>query len=457
MSFKCRNNEMNSRVKTQFGLVVLGLSVFLMCTSLTRADERGWEQLKTSQVEIEDFSSGQGETISSYPRWLQTFITRVLSWDPRKELNYSTAPKSAVQSGIPQSSVKQAQFNLREVLRSLSVKFDVTDTQHFRKVWFHLTPNLKVRGLFGIHDFKTARPFIILRMGIHGNVDELFAERFIAKAVYEDLDANFLILENLTSHAFLSQNSQISFGGVEEGLHTFLIMSELTSAKAMLKPLIKSLHLIGVSLGGHGTFVTALMDSVNQKKIQSILNMCPLINLKDTFDYHAQAGFKHAAVDLWNHHRLDTLYSTFPKQLENLELWKIFFDFKPRFTPRILQILEAERKTPLLAPEALENQISDLRWPSGFLDLITKSKSFYEMNEFWKIYRDVQTPFMIYTTPADPLVINDLNSEQIFQHRQNGEFKNLKFERLDRGTHCGLAAVFSWDETLRMIKDGLQL
>lgn len=435
---------MNSRAKTLFGLVVLGLCIFQFYSPLTQADELNWQVLKTEKVEVQDYSSGQGEVISSYPPFLQGLFRRVINWDPRKELKKSPTPASA-----------EYKVSLTELFRNLSVDFDLSDTQHFRKAWFHLTPTLKVRGLFGIHDFQKSRPLVILRMGIHGNVDELFAERFIAKAIYEDLDMNFLILENLTSHAFFSENKEISIGGVEEGLHTFLIMNYLTDSHSAFNPLINEVYLVGVSLGAQGTFVTALMDSVNRQRIKSVLDMCPLINLKDTFDFHAQPGFKNAIVDLWNYHRMKILNKRFEKQLADVPLYKIPFDQKPRFVPRLMQILESERAKPLLTAAEIQGQVSNLTWPKGFYELLTNSKSFYELNDFWKFYQGVKIPFLVYTTPTDPLVVNELNGELIFSGKQSGDFKSLKFKRLDRGLHCGLAPVFSWDQVVSMIKDGL--
>ncbi len=437
---------MNSRVKTQFGLVVLGFLAFPFFSNMTRADELGWGVLKTEKIEIELTSSGQGEVLTSYPGFLQKLLTSVLSWDPRKELNNSPEP-------VPE----EHKVDLTELLRNLSVDFDVSDPSRFRKVWFHLTPTLKVRGLFGVHDFKTRRPLIILRMGIHGNVDELLAERFIAKAVFEDLDANFLILESLTSHAFITQNMQISFGGIEEGLHTFLIMNQLNQKKYGFNKIVSSYHLVGVSLGGQGTFVTTLMDQSNEHLVKSVLNMCPLINLKNTFDFHAKPSWLEAGVDFWNLIRLRGVFTNYSENLKHLNLWKMLVDQKPRFTPRLLKILDFERDRPILTANEIQRQIPQVIWPRGFYDQITKSNSLYELNDFWKTYQGVTTPIKIYTTPKDFLVVNDLNSDLILDKKQPGDFRSAQVEKLNRGMHCGLASVFSWPEVVKMIKVGLQL
>lgn len=457
MSNECKNNHMNSRVKTLVGLIVLGsISLFIGfvtrvdAASMTHADEVSWKSLATDRIQIEKFSSGQGLVLSSYPASLHALFSRVLSWDPKKELNNSTQLEPIVKRA-------GAGFNLTELMRNLSVEFDVSDTQHFRKVWFHLTPRLKIRGLFALQDFTAKRPLVILRMGIHGNVDELLAERFILKALYEDLKLNVLVLENLTSHAFLSQNTQMTFGGVEEGLHTFAVMNFLTNKNYPLNSLISSVHLVGVSLGGQGTFVTALLDQSNGHKLKSVLNFCPLINLGQTFDNHAQKSLKNIGIDFWNHHRLQSLYDHYSERLEGLELWKMPFDLKPRFTPKVMQILNEERWTPLYSAGDVKKDFAEIQWPKGFLEQITQSTSFYDMNNFWNVYQNVKTPIVIYSTPKDFLVTNELNTDLIFEGKQPGDFKSVRMEKLGRGVHCGLAAAFMWDDVVKMIRSGLGL
>jgi hypothetical protein len=447
MSNQCRNNSMNSRVKTFVGFIVLGLSLSLCIWQMTQADELNWEMLKNKNTSIEFFGSNQGDVISSYPALFHTLLNKFWGWNPAKELNYSTTN--------PNERVKVSEMT--EFARNFAVEFDVSNSEHFRKVWFQLSPQLKVRGLFGIHDFKTKRPLIIIRLGIHGNVDELLAERFIAKAVYEDLDANFLILESLTSSAFLAKNPQVSFGGIEEGLHTFLIMNYLMDEKNDFKKYITQIHLIGVSLGGQGTFVTAWLDQLNGNRVKSILNFCPLINMQETFVKHNQKSFDSALIDVWNSFRMKAIYSSYPQAFSKVSWWKTLLDFKPRFTPRLLQVLKAERKTPLLALAEIEKQYPKVKWPEDFKKLITSSQSFYELNNFWKYYHGVNTPTTIYTTPKDPLVYNQLNSERIFSGQQPGHFVHLKYQRLEKGIHCGLASVYSWSFIVDLIKDGLDL
>lgn len=418
---------------------------------MTRADEVtgkiSWSTLKSDYIDIEDYSSAQGEVISSYIPFFKEVGQELWGWDPVKEL------KNTTDSVFIEPRLSSA----TELMKSLFVEFDVTDTRHFRKVWFKPTSETKFRGLFGFHDFSKKRPFIILRLGIHGNVDELIAERFLVKIIYEELDANFLVIESLTSHAFLAKNKNISLGGVDEGFQTFLALNEIT--KSDLNPLIKSIHLVSLSMGSHGTFVTAMLDQQNGHKISSILNFCPLINLKETFEYHnkPKSNVQNALVDLWNARRLKSVFDIYSQEPSLQDWWKTIFDFKPRFTQAVLELLNRDRKQPLVSTKQVERLVAGMKWPAGLEKHLNNSPDIFALNNFWKFYQGIKTPMMIYTTPKDPLVLNELNAELIFSGKQVGDFSNLKYQRLERGTHCGLAPVYKWDYIVKLVKDGLGL
>jgi len=408
-----------------------------------------WESLASHKIQIEAHASAEGEVLSSYIPYFIELGHYLWSWDPKKNI------KNKSGSIYIQASAFDNLTGLNEKMKSLFVSFDVSNAQNFRKLWFKPTADLKFRGLLGLHDFKKKRPLVILRMGIHGNVDEIIAERFLAKLIYEDLDANFLMLESLTSHAFLSKNTNISFGGVDEGLQTFLVLNEISKSKLNL--LVSDIHVVSVSMGAHGTFVTALLDQLNGHKIKSILSFCPLINLQATLESRLNTNFKNAAIDLWNAQRLSAIFNIYHDEVKFNDWWKTIFDLKPRFTPALLEILNRDRKRALISPAEIEALIPNMKWPKDFKFHLENSKSFFALNNFWPHYQNVKTPMMIYTTPKDPLVINELNAELIFRGQQPGDFSNLKYHRLERGLHCGLASVYQWDYLVKLFKDGLEL
>lgn len=437
---------MQCQVKTR-SLLALLIIILSVAPLGAVTSEHKWEMLNSPGLEIEQTSSAQGEVISSYIPFFKEIGQILWGWDPSKELKNTTES----------IYIEPRPSKFKELMRSLFVEFDVSNTANFRKVWFSPGSDVKFRGLFGFHDFVNKRPFIILRLGIHGNVDELIAERFLLKLIYDDLDANVLVIESLTSHAFLSRNKNISLGGVDEGIQTFLAINEVTNSK--IAPLISAIHIVSLSMGAHGTFVTAMLDQKNGQKITSILNFCPLINLKETFDYHnkPESNLQNGLVDLWNVRRLKAVFDIYPDEPALREWWQTIFDLKPRFTLNVLGLVNRDRKQPLVSVEQIEKSVTNMKWPEGLREHFKNSSGVFDLNNFWKLYKGVKTPMMIYTTPEDPLVLNELNSELIFRGKQEGDFSHLKFHRLERGTHCGLAPVYRWDHVVKLVKEGLIL
>ena len=135
----------------------------------------------------------------------------------------------------------------------LFFNYDITDHKKFQLFADELSPNVKIRGLLALQP-EQKRPLVIFRMGIHGNRDEVLAERFFLKILFEDLGVHVLMLENLTSHAYLIQNQKISIGGVEEGLHTFFIINKIKIGKYPWSSQVTDLHLVGLSLGSQGVY-----------------------------------------------------------------------------------------------------------------------------------------------------------------------------------------------------------
>jgi hypothetical protein len=433
--FECKKLAMQCQVK-----IFCCLALFV-CTATAST---GWKDLATTRMEILNYSSAQGEVLSSHFPFFIELGYKIWGWNPRVE------PKN--QSDKVYLEPKNS---LNTTMENLFVEFDVSDTSHFRKVWFRPKADLAYRGLFGIHDFVKKRPFVILRQGIYGNVDELIAERFIAKALYEDLDANILILESLTSHGFIASNKKLSFGGIDEGLQTFFAMKEIE--KTPLRSLMSSEHIVAVSMGGIGSFVTALLDQQNERQLKSVVDLCPLINVEETIKHQEQSGWRAVVADWWSVRRLSGVFRLYPDIPDIQNWWKSIFNMTPKFTPAILSAINKQRREPLLTVSEMNSLIPKMKWPKGFAEHLQNSKDLFELNNFWPLYQGVKTPVTIYTTPKDPLVNNEYNSERIFKGVQPGDFSSLKFRRLEKSTHCGLASVYQWDFIVGLLKDGLQL
>lgn len=422
---------MNCRAKTLFsGLLLIAAILLLTQKSLSQSEE-----------------------LTSYPSIIYKTMTRLSKWAP----NPDVTDKCKLTFSSPELTPAQCEANynlsfLDNFKSKLFFDFDLSDAKKFQKVTFELKPNLKIRGLLALQNNNQKKPLVIFRMGIHGNIDEFLAERFLMKLIYKDLKYNVLVLESLTSHGFLKLNDRVTVGGFEEGLHTFYILNQITNGEFSWAKDITDIHLIGVSMSGAGVFLTTYLDEQNQHKIKSVQTFCPLINLQKTFEYHSKSGLSSAFGDLWNQQRLNAL-SAKNTDLEKISLWPMIFDLKPRFTPSAFDWLSKKEPKPLLDLQTIQKKFPKIKWPADFVAHIENSKSLYQLNDFWPIFKNQKTPIKIYVTPNDPAVINSLNTDRIRSGQQAGDFSKTKIIDL-KGLHCALAAEYQWPFLVEMLRRG---
>lgn len=358
----------------------------------------------------------------------------------------------------------ESQYNLNfweTFLSRIYVEFDVTDQTKFNRVQFEPQPGLKIRALLGLQTENgqvQKKPLVIVRMGIHGNIDELLAERFLARIAYVDLGYHLLVIESLTSHGNLTLNKDFSIGGIEEGLHTFYVLNMIKHDRVDWAKHVSHLYLMGISLSGPGVFVTNYLDEHSLLKgkpkkpdLMAIEMFCPLVNFEETYKEHTKPGIFAATADFWNRFRLASLRLR-DRNLEDIPWYYTLFDLTPRFMPQALEELNLKRGQPIFNLDNFK-QFPDLQLPPEFVAHVKKSKTLYELNAFWSLYKNEKTPIHIYLTPNDPLVMNQLNSELIRTKKQPGIFNKVTFTDL-KGVHCALAAEYQWPFLVEVVRRG---
>jgi hypothetical protein len=441
---------MNCRVKTLYlTLVRLSLMLFLAQSSFAQ---------ESAYVDISDTPQ-----LSVYPKWLYNRMRDTRGWEPSLVATQECKLSFSSPELTPEKC--EAHYDLsswESFLSKLYVSFDFSDTKQFQRIQFEPEPGLKIRGLLALQPDKSQKkPLVILRMGIHGNIDEILAERFLARLVHADLKYNLLLLESLTSHGFLTLNKDVTVGGIEEGLHTFYILNLITHKQVSWADEISDIYLMGISLAGPGVFVANYLDEnslvkgkIKKPDVKAIELFCPLVNFEETFAEHKKSGWFSGLADIWNRTRLVSLRLK-NKQFEEIPWWRTFFDLKPRFLPQVLQELNETHGKPLLKPATIEKRFPDLKLPKEFHVHVEKSKTLYELNHFWKLYKSELTPIQIYLTPNDPAVMNNINAELIRQKKQPGSFGKIRFTDV-KGIHCALAPEYQWPFLVELVRRGFE-
>lgn len=439
---------MNCRAKTILrGLLLLAVALLFIVAASPSFVQASADAVTTVS------RSAKEHVFVSYPEPLVTLMSYLSKWKPRPDLTEDCKHTFSSAVLTPEKCVADYKLNIIDSYTSkILFDFDM-ESERFQKVIFEPQPGYKFRGLLGLHE-KQKRPLVIFRMGVHGNIDEFLAERFIIQILYQELNYHVLAIESNTSHGYLKINDRFSFGGVEEGLQTFYVENLITHKKVSWAKKVKDIYLMGVSMGGAGLFLTTYLDEQAQHKIKAVQMFCPLVNVEKTFQHHFQRGLRSAVIDFWNARRMQEVAHKNP-ELSHINLWPMLLDWRPRFAPTLLQWLDKNEPKPLLKLETFKKQFPDIQFPKEFAEHVEQSQGMYQLNNFWPIFKNTKTPIRIVTTGNDPLVINQLNADMIGKGEQPGLFGKTSVTGM-KGLHCALASEYQWPFLVEWIRRGFE-
>jgi predicted alpha/beta-fold hydrolase len=135
---------------------------------------------------------------------------------------------------------------------NLPVKQDIAHT-----VQYTLKDGTRVGGLLYIDSSKGMRPLIIADFGLMSSTSSTLAGDVIEKIVNAGLlNANFLVVDDITGAGFYTANESLSLGGYDAGR----VLNQLADELAEQRLPFTSLHLMGESLGGLAVLEALIED-----------------------------------------------------------------------------------------------------------------------------------------------------------------------------------------------------
>ncbi|MEY4616447.1 MAG: hypothetical protein RJB66_1407 [Pseudomonadota bacterium] len=358
-----------------------------------------------------------------------------LTWKPKLEipLESDNCATSSLQKAISisdgRSTIKQWWQRCEPSWRLDSFNFvthseailrtDFEPTQHpaARIVTLTIANGIKVPGLLFLKG-PVARPLVILRPGIFSSYEATVAERFLMMQLFDEGPYHLLVLPSTSSRSYIELNHHFNFGGLEEGLQTAEVLQRLQDTKEPLHRYISKIHLVGISLGGHGLWLTNFLQQVSQKKwVDKSLLLCPAVHLEAM--YRSQKKYL-----------LESLF---------VQNW-----FDRRLSPEAhrLGLKEKENISDFLERQFKNGQPPKVPWPNYVKPPFPSATNHWEWNDFWSWLPpyDFTNTFVIWTT-KDPVVPPPLNVETL-KVQLNARPDN--FMELPRGLHCSLPTTYNW-------------
>lgn len=317
--------------------------------------------------------------------------------------------------------------------KTFMLKLDPSQHPQARHVMFELPNGVHVKGFFAWKGDEKKRPLVIFRAGLFSNSQEFFPERFLFIQLFEQSDYNFLLLESTTGPEYLRNNQKISMGGFDEGIQNIQIAKMIRRAPGAWRKIVSDIHMVALSMGGHGLFVAAMLNELNGAPFKKFLGLCPLVNFQQTFQAHQKSGYFMKPLNFWASYRLDFLKD----RVQGLHKWT-FID----------QVLNYQVQT-YQGPASWDADIILPAWVKS------RKNDFWYVNDFWPHYSSGKSPVLVLATKKDPIVPFELNAQRILEGTQPGNLSQTQVVTFEQGYHCSLPGAYDWNQTATILQSYL--
>ncbi len=418
-----------------------------------------FQQFSSDFMEVlEPSSPYMSSTGSPYPWWARVVQQEKLKWAPtgkRGPVSVGCDPwhwQDKLQNAggtakqyqaVSQNYINQCESGFHgfwvnpifQSLKSLWIQFDARKYSMGRHVMFHLPGQVKLKGFLVMKGDLKKRPLLILRAGIFSNTMEFFPERSMVIKLFEQSPFNVLMLESLSGSEFVNNNKAVSMVGFDEGLQNYLILRNLMSPNNALSKTISAAHIVALSMGGHGAFYTTLLDSSQKMAplLSSVLAYCPLVDHRGTTDFHNSGGISKWLMNYYSARRLTGLKEIIPGLTSD------------HWIDGLIEHLEKNYRGPLVSIP------TDINLPTvtreSFADVSNPVSLFWRVNDYWRGFRNVKIPMLVFANPKDPLVPFGINSQKFMDHRIDVRDSDLAVTVFPEGYHCSFPAAYDWSFT----------
>lgn len=329
-----------------------------------------------------------------------------------------------------ENQIKRSSWGwLENYYRTMFVRIKLSEHPYMKRVLLRLPKGYQQPGLLALKDLKTRRPLIIFRAGIFGNSIDIQAERHLIMQLFEQGPFNLLFLDSLTSPESIKWNVRYSAGGFDEGLQSYQIAERLTQSKEPISHLISGIHLLAVSMGGHGVWMSLALNEVNKPLFRSAVAFCPLVEFEKTFREHQDFPVGFFFMNVWTYFRLGLLRDRVP----NLSMSRFLLDSFESVSKNYPGPLTDDGK--LQFPQA-----------KGF-----NKSDYFGGNNLAALIPMISTPVTVFSTEKDSLVPFETNFGALSKYSQG--HKNFHLFKLSEGAHCANPGAYDWDEFSKMVKD----
>ena len=416
--------------------------IFLLAYSKAGAhSDAFWKSIETDFVSMELTYLNNPSVESRYPALARFFLESFWGWNPGTTWDMSTScdlDQFKTNLVLEQTPVKKqlvvtkflrrcspiySKNNMLNGLKIISQKGSFENHPFFKYSFLNFPDKVKTRALWG---FKTQskRDLVIIRPGIFASVDELIAEKYLLYILTELNNFHVVVLENSTSGDHIVNNEHGMIGGPKEAFENLYLVDQIRKNKT-LAALVDKVHLLGISLGANGVLLSSLVNQKqNYRYFDKTLLLCPVVDLKASFQAQMANGWTPYLLDWWSSYRFKDLAKKKDFQLESAV--DSLLSLSPRWVNGVWMWLE-------------KKYLYRASWQ------LYLSKDFYTgqfKNDYQFFSNQTMLPMQLFVlaTEVDPIVVPEMNFDRLSKHANEHTF----FAKFENGIHCSFAYTYQW-------------
>jgi hypothetical protein len=362
-------------------------------------------------------------------------LSRQLRSETRLENQQKILSQYFEKCGEPKARDDNGQVEL--IIQASSIAYQPETIRGVYRVTFRERSGRQVEGLLGMKASPLPRPLVIVKCGLQcglGSASLLQAMMFL----FDEGPFHVLLLPSTSSEEVQLQTGNIVVGGFDEGRQILDIAKILQSSQFSESTLISSVHVLGLSLGGHAALFAALYASFDPRPdgqfwIQSTSLACPVVDLRDSVE-------SLYSPTLLGTFAFDKFWTQFANLLNRIPLLGEVLgaggEARLRDVPNILA------KTSVRYFQKMQSQPSWSRAP--FEDVVIQSEEdFWHYNDFSRFAPMLKTDVFLWAARDDIVVLTEKNSERLVGSR-GGSRGRVHGLITNRGNHCAFAGAYGW-------------
>ncbi len=441
--------------------------VLLSCFSAWSLERDPFENISTRQLEVLDGEIDSTDTREDVIKSVlnKFLLEKIEPWDPQPAKKgsiifngnsiwrdspqcSSDALENAIVKNrdIPTNRVIKEFFNrchsklfqlphhkLITLYKTVNVHYNFKNHPRIKPVKLTLEDGFIMRGFLALKKDLSPRPMVIIRCGIFCNSDDSHVGRMYLMHLFDESPFNVLLLGNSTGGHSHRDNHAMALGGFDEGMQ-LLRTAKLINNNSALSRRVSSFHIFAASLGSHGALFSGIYSShrlSKYPKINSITAICPVVDLKQTFNtsFHTK-------------YRRNVFYHLTKKVLKNA------YPFIPILRELIPNPdrINSKKISSTIAKAALHYyKTKGPEWslPPFSGTMINSDEKFWRANNYLNYHLFNKVPTLVIGSIDDPIVLYKDNMSKLEDTLSVSPSPYIQAIKLKQGSHCGQSINYS--------------